>query len=88
MPGTNTRIIISDDLIHIQEFDRQTNLLISDIPVKPDHFEGFFEVRAGSPVLIELPWEHFFGVLRVLAERIAQWKGFTLPGRVNGNSII
>lgn len=71
------RAILSEENVHFQEYECNTRLLIGDFWSKPDGFEFYYEmVRNGQPMLIEIPWQHFHGVLRVLAERIAQAKGF------------
>lgn len=71
------RMILSEDNIHFQEYELDGKLLTGDFWGKPDGFEFFYEcVVDGLPLLIEIPWEHFHGVLRTLALEILKQRGF------------
>ena len=64
---TKCRIILSDDNIHFQEYEADGRILTGDFWTKPDGFEFYYEtVKDGQPMLIEIPWQHFHGVLRAL----------------------
>ena len=70
------RVVLSSENIHLQEYESEGRLLTGDFWSKPDGFEFYYEmVRGGQVMLVEVPWEHFHGVLRLLAERIAWERG-------------
>lgn len=80
---TNCRIVIDADSLHFQEFVVDGKILTGDFEAKPDGFECYYEfIRNGQPFDIEIPWEHFHGLLRLCALRIAGEKG------VNEHSLI
>ena len=74
---TDCRIILSDQNIHFQEYESEGKLLTGDSWTKPDGFEFYYEmVKDGQPLLIEIPWRHFHGLMQALAEKLAASRGF------------
>lgn len=73
----NCRVILSDENIHFQEYELDGKLLTGDFWSRPEGFEFYYEsVSNDQPLLVEIPWRHFHGLMRSLAEKLAESRGF------------
>lgn len=74
---TKTRVILSDQNIHFQEYEADGRLLTGDFWSRPEGFEFYYEtIKDGQPLLIEVSWEYFHGVMQAAANQLAGLRGY------------